>query len=80
MERPETATENLAELGFREPDMDLDPYKYQCGFGNHHSTKAIPGALPPHGSNLPQKCPYGLVAEHISGTSFIASRETVSNL
>ncbi|KAM7188515.1 Homogentisate 1,2-dioxygenase [Naviculisporaceae sp. PSN 640] len=80
MERTKIATDKLDDSTVLEPDVDFDPYKYQCGFGNHHSTEAIPGALPAHGSNLPQKCPYGLVAEHISGTSFIASRETASNV
>ncbi|KAM7213158.1 Homogentisate 1,2-dioxygenase [Rhypophila decipiens] len=60
--------------------MELDPYKYQCGFGNHHATEAIPGALPRHGTNLPQKCPYGLYAEHLNGTSFISPRDTVTNV
>jgi homogentisate 1,2-dioxygenase len=36
-------------------------------------TEAIPGALP-IGQNSPQKCPYGLYAEKISGTSFTAPR------
>ncbi|KAK0723656.1 Homogentisate 1,2-dioxygenase [Apiosordaria backusii] len=57
-----------------------DPYKYQFGFGNHHATEAIPGALPPHGTNLPQKAKYGLFAEHLNGTSFISSRAMVSNV
>ncbi|KAK3364471.1 Homogentisate 1,2-dioxygenase [Lasiosphaeria hispida] len=57
-----------------------DPYKYQFGFGNHHATEAIPGALPASGTNLPQKVRYGLYAEHLNGTSFISSRESVSNL
>ncbi|KAK4177565.1 putative homogentisate 1,2-dioxygenase [Triangularia setosa] len=57
-----------------------DPYKYQLGFGNHHATEAIPGALPPHGTNLPQKGSYGLYAEHLNGTSFISSRAAASSV
>jgi homogentisate 1,2-dioxygenase len=57
-----------------------DPYRYQFGFGNHHVSEAIPGALPRNGTNLPQKCEFDLVAEHLNGTSFISSRDTVSNL
>jgi homogentisate 1,2-dioxygenase len=45
---------------------------YQSGFGNHFSTEALPGALPEH--NSPQRCPYGLYAEQLSGTAFTAPR------
>ncbi|KAK0655137.1 Homogentisate 1,2-dioxygenase [Cercophora newfieldiana] len=57
-----------------------DPYRYQFGFGNHHATEAIPGALPLNGTNLPQRGKYGLYPEHLNGTSFISSRESVSNV
>ena len=57
-----------------------EPYSYLQGFGNHHVSEAIPGALPPRGVNIPQKCPYGLYPEHLNGTSFISSRESVSNV
>lgn len=50
-----------------------DELKYQCGFGNHFASEALPGALP-KGQNSPQKAPYGLYAEQISGTSFLAPR------
>jgi homogentisate 1,2-dioxygenase len=43
------------------------------GFGNHFSTEAIPGALP-RGRNSPQKPPYGLYTEQLSGTAFTAPR------
>ncbi|PZQ94970.1 MAG: homogentisate 1,2-dioxygenase [Cereibacter sphaeroides] len=43
------------------------------GFGNHHSTEAIAGALP-QGRNSPQRVPYGLYAEQLSGTAFTAPR------
>ena len=46
---------------------------YQSGFGNHFSTEAIPGALP-IGRNSPQKPPFGLYAEQLSGTAFTAPR------
>ncbi|KAK3331171.1 Homogentisate 1,2-dioxygenase [Apodospora peruviana] len=66
--------------GFIQDASEDDPYKYQLGFGNHHVTEAIAGALPPNGTNLPKKTRYGLFAEHLNGTSFISSRETVSNV
>ncbi len=46
---------------------------YQSGFGNEFATEALPGALPV-GRNSPQKCPYGLYAEQLTGTSFTAPR------
>jgi homogentisate 1,2-dioxygenase len=49
--------------------------QYQSGFGNEFATEAIPGALPV-GQNSPQKAPYGLYAEQLSGTSFTSPRAT----
>jgi homogentisate 1,2-dioxygenase len=46
--------------------------KYQSGFGNHFASEALAGALPEH--NSPQRCPYGLYAEQMSGTAFTAPR------
>ncbi len=43
------------------------------GFGNDFETEALPGALP-QGQNSPQRCPYGLYAEQLSGTPFTAPR------
>jgi homogentisate 1,2-dioxygenase len=49
--------------------------KYNSGFGSEFATEALPGALPV-GQNSPQKCPYGLYAEQMSGTPFTAPRAT----
>src|SRR5258705_5874528 len=46
---------------------------YLSGFGSFHETEAIPGALPV-GQNSPQKAPFGLYAEQLSGSSFTAPR------
>lgn len=45
------------------------------GFDSHFSSehKDYPGALPKNQNN-PQKCPYGLYAEQLSGTAFTAPR------
>lgn len=51
----------------------LDHPTYQSGFGNEFATEALPGALP-YGQNSPQKAPYGLYAEQLSGTAFTAPR------
>src|ERR1700732_161421 len=48
---------------------------YQSGFGNEFATEALPGALP-QGQNAPQKAPYGLYTEQITGTPFTAPRAT----
>jgi len=47
--------------------------QYQSGFGNEFATEALPGALPV-GRNSPQRAPYGLYAEQLSGTAFTAPR------
>ncbi len=49
------------------------PLAYLTGFDNEHATEALPGALPV-GRNSPQRCPYGLYAEQLSGTAFTAPR------
>ena len=43
------------------------------GFGNHHASEAVPGALPV-GRNSPQRVAHGLYAELLSGTAFTAPR------
>eukprot|EP00794_Sanderia_malayensis_P000023 gene23-613_t len=50
-----------------------DPVKYLSGFGNEFASEALPDALP-KGQNSPQKCPYGLYAEQLSGTAFTVPR------
>ena len=47
--------------------------QYLSGFGSYHETEAIPGALP-QGQNSPQKVPFGLYAEQLSGSAFTAPR------
>src|SRR3712207_2668249 len=47
--------------------------QYMSGFGNGFETEALPGALPV-GRNSPQKCPYGLYAEQLSGSPFTTPR------
>jgi homogentisate 1,2-dioxygenase len=53
--------------------MTTQPVHYQSGFANEFATEALPGALP-EGRNSPQKVPYGLYAEQLSGTAFTAPR------
>jgi homogentisate 1,2-dioxygenase len=47
--------------------------EYLAGLGGHHQSEAIPGALPV-GRNSPQKVPFGLYAEQLSGSSFTMPR------
>jgi homogentisate 1,2-dioxygenase len=51
----------------------MSALNYQSGFGNEFASEAIAGALP-QGRNSPQKAPFGLYAEQISGTAFTAPR------
>ncbi|MCL6300451.1 homogentisate 1,2-dioxygenase [Streptomyces kronopolitis] len=48
---------------------------YSTGFGNEHSSEAVPGALP-IGRNSPQRAPLGLYAEQLSGSAFTEPRGT----
>uniref|UniRef100_A0A1A9W0S3 Homogentisate 1,2-dioxygenase n=1 Tax=Glossina brevipalpis TaxID=37001 RepID=A0A1A9W0S3_9MUSC len=54
----------------------MSDYKYMSGFGSHFSSEdpRYPNALP-KAQNTPQKCPYGLYAEQLSGTAFTAPRK-----
>lgn len=49
--------------------------RYLSGFGSELSTEALPGALP-DGRNSPQRPPYGLYAEQLSGSAFTAPRHS----
>jgi homogentisate 1,2-dioxygenase len=50
-----------------------DALRYQSGFGNEYATEAVAGALP-QGRNSPQRAPFDLYPELISGTAFTAPR------
>ncbi|HET9469810.1 MAG TPA: homogentisate 1,2-dioxygenase, partial [Usitatibacter sp.] len=47
--------------------------KYLSGFGAHHESEAVEGALPV-GQNSPQRPAFGLYAEQLSGSAFTAPR------
>lgn len=47
---------------------------YQSGFGNQFASEALPKALTKN-QNSPQKAPYGLYTEQISGSAFTAPRD-----
>lgn len=49
------------------------PLSYMSGFGGSFETEAVAGALPV-GQNSPQKTPFGLFAEQLSGSAFTAPR------
>jgi homogentisate 1,2-dioxygenase len=51
----------------------LAELKYISGFGNEFASEALTGALPV-GQNAPQKAPYRLYTEQMSGTPFTAPR------
>ncbi len=43
------------------------------GFGAAHESEALPGALP-RGQNSPRRVPYGLFAEQVNASGFVAER------
>ncbi len=47
--------------------------QYQSGFGNEYATEAVTGALP-RGRNSPQRAPFDLYPELMSGSAFTAPR------
>lgn len=51
----------------------MNSLNYLHGFGNHFQSEALEGALVA-GRNAPQKIPYGLYAEQLSGSAFTAPR------
>src|SRR5688500_13238784 len=67
-----TTSTRPASPGAKTPEA-TEPLGYQSGFGNECATEALAGALPV-GQNSPQRCPYGLYAEQLSGTAFTAPR------
>src|SRR5664279_5918469 len=68
-----TATTRAAQGAAQGTHGAVPPLAYQSGFGNECATEALPGALP-IGQNSPQRAPYGLYAEQLSGTAFTAPR------
>ena len=50
-----------------------DALRYMTGFGGHFESEAIDGALP-KGRNSPQRPPFGLYTEQLSGSSFTSAR------
>jgi len=69
---PTQADPALAPTPASTPDAAL---RYQHGFGNEYASEAVPGALP-QGRNSPQRAPFDLYPELISGTAFTAPRHT----
>lgn len=55
----------------RKGGLKMAPGGYLSGFGNEFATEAVPGALP-QGQNSPQRAPFGLYAEQLSGSAFTA--------
>ncbi|MER7819810.1 homogentisate 1,2-dioxygenase [Streptomyces sp. NPDC096153] len=59
--------------GIEQARKTADGLEYLSGFGNEHSSEAVPGALP-LGRNSPQRAPLGLYAEQLSGSAFTEPR------
>ncbi|MFD5397040.1 homogentisate 1,2-dioxygenase [Streptomyces sp. NPDC127097] len=63
----------MAGTGNEQARKTAEGLAYQTGFGNEHSSEAVPGALPA-GRNSPQRAPLGLYAEQLSGSAFTEPR------
>ncbi|MGW3654501.1 homogentisate 1,2-dioxygenase [Streptomyces sp. NPDC005151] len=59
--------------GIEQARKTAEALAHSAGFGNEHSSEAVPGALP-HGRNSPQRAPLGLYAEQLSGSAFTEPR------
>ncbi|WP_327124107.1 homogentisate 1,2-dioxygenase [Streptomyces sp. NBC_01727] len=59
--------------GIEQARKTAEALAHSPGFGNEHSSEAVPGALP-HGRNSPQRAPLGLYAEQLSGSAFTEPR------
>src|SRR6185369_8042776 len=68
--RPTRSRAGWSEVNDRSVSTSL---QYLSGFGSYHETEAVAGALP-QGQNSPQKVPFGLYAEQLSGSAFTAPR------
>jgi homogentisate 1,2-dioxygenase len=64
---------SLERMARNHRELNMQSTGYQSGFGNEFATEALQGALPV-GRNSPQKAPFGLYAEQLSGTAFTAPR------
>ncbi|MFD6968111.1 homogentisate 1,2-dioxygenase [Streptomyces sp. NPDC059979] len=61
------------QVGVEQARKTAEALEYLTGFGNEHSSQAVPGALP-IGRNSPQRAPLGLYAEQLSGSAFTEPR------
>ncbi|MGW7438152.1 homogentisate 1,2-dioxygenase [Streptomyces sp. NPDC054849] len=61
------------QVGPEQARKTAEALEYLTGFGNEHSSEAVPGALP-IGRNSPQRAPLGLYAEQLSGSAFTEPR------
>ncbi|MDG4862934.1 homogentisate 1,2-dioxygenase [Streptomyces sp. T-3] len=68
-----SGTTSGAAQGSEQARKTAEGLTYLSGFGNEHSSEAVPGALP-HGRNSPQRAPLGLYAEQLSGSAFTEPR------
>ncbi|MFE1171178.1 homogentisate 1,2-dioxygenase [Streptomyces sp. NPDC058773] len=64
----------MADTGSEQARKTAEALEYLTGFGNEHSSEAVPGALPV-GRNSPQCAPLGLYAEQLSGSAFTEPRD-----
>lgn len=66
---------HYTDLQRSKPTRANDPYEYLVGFGNHHQSEVIPGALPV-AQNNPQDRGFGLYTEGLTYSFFAAPRHS----
>jgi len=64
---------HFTDLQSNKPTRAEDPYEYQYGFGNRHSSEIIPGTLPV-AQNNPQLPRFNLYTEGLTSSAFTAPR------
>ncbi|WP_446041838.1 homogentisate 1,2-dioxygenase [Streptomyces sp. SID1121] len=69
----EHGSEHDSGHGVEQARKTAEDLAHSAGFGNEHSSEAVPGALP-QGRNAPQRAPLGLYAEQLSGSAFTEPR------
>ncbi|EQL00272.1 hypothetical protein G6O67_001889 [Ophiocordyceps sinensis] len=78
MPPPETMSAT-ARTGLTTQPTDVDPHRYQTGFGNRFASEAVPNVLP-LGRNVPQRVKYHLYSEQLNGAAVVSPRHAMQHV
>ncbi|RDW79986.1 putative homogentisate 1,2-dioxygenase-1 [Coleophoma cylindrospora] len=70
--------QNIFHWAETQKDGTIPSFAYMCGFNNHFESEAIPGTIP-QGQNNPRCVRFGLYAEQMTASAFVAPRHTNKN-